>query len=367
MKKTLVTSLFALITAGAVSGANAAGIPPVSPTPSPTNTMSYYQLGNPNDDKGGMGLPVAEERFRNAIGWTNELKTDNKAIVPAINELVDTISTFTPPTGGVATEINSDNEIDLLYKSDHLSITIGNELDVKVNGTITSDTTIGGGGSIVTGKTVYDYITNYTQAPLTASDGIFISSDDEISAVGDGTRGVLVTSDGIGVKVDGTSVTFTSDGELKAIAASTPLTAGDAIDAAKLASDEVAVLYDGTTIGLNSDGELEARLSGLLIESDGIHITSDNEIMAVGDANRAVTVTSDGIGVVAKSDGAISVASDGIGVKVDNTTVVINSDGELESKGGIPEPGSDCYIGGINYCVLSYDVGAGEFVWNKMI
>ncbi|MCL2748718.1 MAG: hypothetical protein FWE50_01450 [Alphaproteobacteria bacterium] len=334
MKKTLVTSLAALVTVGVVSGAKAAGIPPVVVTPDPTTTMSYYTLGDPNDDKGGMGLPVAEERFRNAIGWTNELKTNNKAIVPAINELVDTISDFTPPTGGIATEVNSDNEIDLLYVSDHLNVTVGNELDVKVNGTITSDTTIGGGGSIVTGKTVYDYIKNYTQTPLTARDGILIdgSDSDQIWAVGDSDRAVTVTSDGIGVVVDNSTVVI-NNGKLTAIAASNPIFEDDGIN-----------VYWGA--GSDSDKQY---------------------VRAVGDIDKAVEVTSDGIGVIVKSDGAISAASDGLAVKVDGSTVIINSDGNLESTGGIPPPGSDCYIAGVNYCVLSYDTAASDWVWNKMI
>ncbi|MCL2748719.1 MAG: hypothetical protein FWE50_01455 [Alphaproteobacteria bacterium] len=248
----------------------------------------------------------------------------------------------------------------------------------KQAGDLTALTTYGGIPATSAG-TLVEAI-NYVKKATTLSAGIAT----ELGGVNSDEINVLVSSDSDNAIQIVSNELFVDKTQFQA-----PLTAGKAIDPAQLASDVVQVMYDGTTIGLNSAGELEAKLTGLINESDGTHIyqgtgansdktyinavgdsdravtvtsagigvlvdnttvkidagtgelyvngkqntlidkdgiliDASDQIWAVGNANKAVIVESDGIGVIKKSDGAISVASDGIGVKVNNTA---SSDG----------------------------------------
>jgi len=165
------------------------------------------------------------------------------------------------------------------------------------------------------------------QGALTASDGIDITSD-VITAVGDISRAVTVTSAGIGVKVN---------------------------------SDTKNIIV------MNSDGLYVDGSKLEVHESDGIKISSDNEIRAFG-----------------ASDKGIVVASDGIAVKVDGTSVKFNTSGELEVDASavvkaddtwIEFNGSDeltlkitgsCTAGAGQHCILTVDP-AGGFEWVTVI
>jgi len=306
MKKIILLTSIAALTAvgtanaGPVAGYTRDGVP-ANATPLHSNIVaSKYYVDR-------LAVEIADEvdtlHTRNGtMEWTTGSTSDlNLTDGTDLTTAIKAIRTAVTLSDGIATEINANNEINVLHDSDRRlkHDTNTNQLYVDttgLQGTLTPGIAIDFSGSdsdtvdvkvlnnsdnaiqIISDSLFVD--ATLFQNTLTASDGIDITSD-VITAVGNANKAVIVESDGIGVikKSDG-AISVASDG----VGVKVNNTASAIGGAITIVNDQLNVMVDGTSVKVNNAGQLSVDATQIVTAGDNIFI-SDGEINAITDSD----------------------------------------------------------------------------------
>ena len=253
----------------------------------------------------------------------------------------------------------------------------GEEVEFKGEGGVTvTATTDKNGKHVVTIKTEQPQGGSAAggSTPVTAGDGISVSTDNKVSVkaktdggltVGaDGVSvkakdkgGLAVDTDGVSVKTDGTTISVdAATGNVKAVTGgfttnatgdtvangndgdklTTVTNVANAINAAKVkveAGNGAEVAHDAATNTYTVSAKvadnkgLESTAQGLSIKSKtngGITVDADG-VSVNAKTDGGLTVGADGVSVKAKDKGGLAVDTDGVSVKTDGTTISVDA------------------------------------------